>query len=103
MLSKTNRGFDIIKLIDRLGNKCSIQKSSVVDEDCLWIGADAPSPIILAINAKAHGIQADEKTGWIKYPLHEDVETTTRMHISRGQLESLMPFLINFLETGELT
>ncbi len=37
---KTNRGFDIIRFTDRNGDKCSIQKSSIATEDCIWLGSE---------------------------------------------------------------
>jgi hypothetical protein len=37
-LKKTNRGFAIAEFIDRYGEKCSIQKSSLATENCIWLG-----------------------------------------------------------------
>ncbi|BCH33205.1 hypothetical protein MesoLjLc_51350 [Mesorhizobium sp. L-8-10] len=39
-LKETNRGFAVGKFIDRYGAPCSIQKSSIATEDCIWLGID---------------------------------------------------------------
>ena len=39
-LEQTSRGFSIIRFEDRLNNECSLQKSSLADEDCIWLGVD---------------------------------------------------------------
>lgn len=36
--SKTEKGFAIIEFKDRYGKDCSIQKSSLATEDCIWMG-----------------------------------------------------------------
>lgn len=35
---KTDRGFAIARFKDRSGVPCSLQKSSVATEDCIWLG-----------------------------------------------------------------
>jgi len=39
-LEKTNRGFDILKFKDRYDFDCSLQKSSLASEECIWLGAN---------------------------------------------------------------
>jgi hypothetical protein len=39
-IEKTERGFDIIEFLDRYGNGCSLQKSSLATEDCIWLGVN---------------------------------------------------------------
>lgn len=36
----TERGFVRAEFLDRYGAKCSIQKSSLAFEDCIWLGVD---------------------------------------------------------------
>ncbi|MCA3269227.1 MAG: hypothetical protein ACK5XX_05330 [Holosporales bacterium] len=43
-IEKTERGFDIIEFLDRYGNGCSLQKSSLATEDCIWLGVDTEPP-----------------------------------------------------------
>ena len=72
---KTNRGFDRAEFIDRYNQKCSIQKSSIATEDCIWLGVD--------INIKG-----------------EDVGE--RMHLTQEAVRNLLPALNHFIDTGEL-
>ena len=88
---KTNRGFDIAEFTDRYGQKCSLQKSSLATEDCIWLGIDDPDPLVM-----------DKKVGWVKYPIHEDVLIHTRMHLSIDQVKELLPYLKRFVKTGNL-
>lgn len=39
-LELTSRGFTRGEFIDSFGEKCSIQKSSLATEDCIWLGCD---------------------------------------------------------------
>lgn len=90
--SKTQRGFAYIDFKDRYDKECSIQKSSLATEDCIWFGIDNPEPKIL-IQGK----------GWVEYPLPEEVSITTRMHLSVEQVKELIPILQRFVETGEVS
>lgn len=88
---------------DFYNNSCSIQLSSLVREECIWLGVDDAKPMILAKYAKSHGIDTDQNTGWVKYPISSDVKFTTRMHLTREQVKDLLPLLENFAKTGELS
>lgn len=37
-----DRGFLRGEFTDRYGEKCSIQKSSLASEDCIWLGCNRP-------------------------------------------------------------
>lgn len=78
--SKTNRGFALIEFTDRYGKACSLQKSSLATEDCVWLGVD-------------HGA----------IDLPPGVHCLSRMHLTRRMAESLIKHLTTFVETGELT
>lgn len=39
-LRTTSRGFDVYEFLDRYDNECSLQKSSIATEDCIWLGTD---------------------------------------------------------------
>lgn len=101
-LEKTSRGFAIAHFDDLYGAKCSIQKSSLATDDAIWLGVDDANPKILASQAKSVGITTDVKTGWIDYPVPEQVLLTTRMHLNREQVAALLPLLQRFVDTGEL-
>jgi hypothetical protein len=93
---QTNRGFNLIEFEDLYGVKCNIQASSLATDEAIWFGVEDPNPIILASKIIEGG------TGWAKYPIHEDVSFTTRMHLSREQVKELLPILQRFVDTGEL-
>lgn len=95
-LEKTHRGFAVIKFKDRYEVECTLQKSSLATEDCIWLGVDDADPKIMASNIMEDGV------GWVKYPVHPDVLFTTRMHLSREQVKQLIPVLQHFVKTGEV-
>lgn len=78
-LIETSRGFVRGEFRDRYNAQCSIQKSSLATEDCVWLGCD-----------------------------HETIHETTgekcgaRMHLTRELAAELIPILQGFVETGEL-
>ena len=92
----TVRGFRLKEFYDLYDCKCSIQKSSLATEDAIWVGISKPEPIILAKNLR------DDLTGWVKYPLPDEVEITTRMHLSIDQVKELIPILQEFVDTGDI-
>lgn len=101
--SKTNRGFDTIEFVDRYGDVCAIQKSSLAGEDTIWFGLQDASPQILAIDAEAAGVYTAETVGWIPYPMPPNVLLTTRMHLTRELVAELLPILQRFVDTGEIS
>ena len=40
-LKFTQRGFPYISFKDFYGERCSLQKSSIATEDCVWLGVDS--------------------------------------------------------------
>lgn len=92
----TARGFDISEFIDRYDTKCTLQKSSLATEDCIWIGIDKAEPQIMASKTKEGG------TGWVKYEIPEDVFISTRMHLTRKMVLNLLPNLMKFVITGNI-
>ena len=38
--TKTARGFALYEFTDRYGKACSLQRSSIATEDCIWLGVD---------------------------------------------------------------
>lgn len=96
-MDKTQRGFDLKSFNDLYGEECSLQKSSLATDDAIWLGIDSPQPMILASKIIEGG------TGWAKWPLPADVTINARMHLNREQVAELLPALIRFVETGELT
>ena len=94
--AKTHRGFTLYKFTDRYGAECSVQKSSLATEECIWLGVDDAKPQIMASKTKRGG------TGWVPFYVPEDVLLTTRMHLSQKQVKQLIPILQDFVKTGEI-
>jgi hypothetical protein len=73
-----DRGFLKGKFKDHYGVDCSIQKSSLATEDCIWLGCDK---IMVG-------------------PLGQPYKM--RMHLTQSMVADLIPILQRFVETGEL-
>jgi hypothetical protein len=89
----TERGFSIYEFKDRYNIPCSLQKSSIATEDCIWLGVDDADPKIMASQIIEGG------TGWAKYPIPDSVSLNTRMHLSVEQVKELIPILQKFVES----
>lgn len=87
--STTNRGFEYIEFTDDYGQKCSIQESSSVTPR-IWIGVNDANPRVMASDAEKLGIETDQTTGWIPFPIPDQVLLTTRMHLSKQGLRQLI-------------
>lgn len=98
----TERGFAVAGFVDRYGKSCSIQKSSLATEDCIWLGIDDPDPKIMASQAREYGLSPGDGTGFVPYPVPAAVHLTTRMHLTQEMAAALIPLLQRFVETGEL-
>lgn len=99
---KTQRGFSYNKFEDLYGQLCSIQKSSLATKDAIWLGVDDAQPKIMASEAHKVGVDTTETTGWVPYPIPEEVLLSTRMHLSREQVAELLPILQKFVDTGRI-
>jgi len=94
---KTQRGFTLTEFTDLYGAKCSIQESSIATEGgAIWLGVDDPDPKILASKTPEGG------TGWVPYPIPDDVLLTTRMHLNTEMAKKLVVLLNYFIEEGFL-
>lgn len=98
----TNRGFVLFEFKDRYDHSCSLQKSSLATEDAIWFGIDDPEPKILASVVNQVNPETGEVSGWVPYPIREEVHIATRMHLTREQVAALLPFLQKFVDDGEL-
>lgn len=80
---QTNRGFNLIEFKDYYGQPCSFQKSSIANQECIWLGVDK---------------RTDLNTG----KLLED-DNNFRMHLTKEQVQNLLPYLVEFAWSGEFT
>lgn len=77
-VTHTPRGFAFISFKDRYGQKCSLQKSSLATEDCVWLGCDE-----------------------VQYHMGEAL--SPRMHLSIPLAKELIAHLQRFVDTGEIS
>lgn len=98
----TQRGFALIKFKDRYDHDCTIQQSSLATENALWLGIADPDPQILARDAAQFGVKTDQTVGWVPYPIPEEVQISTRMHLSVQNVRDLAAVLQHWLQTGQL-
>ena len=106
--TRTNRGFPQVEFTDHYDKKCSIQASSMAQRaapgtSALWLGVDNADPMILTTDAVKLGmtLPPGEATGWMPYPIPEQVLLSTRMHLNRGQVQALINHLQAWLDSPE--
>lgn len=100
---KTKRGFAILEFKDTGKRQCSLQKSSLATEDCIWLGMDKPEI------KEFYPEPRDTDESWfdcdlekLKHRPQNRIHTFSRMELTRKQVEKLLPYLQNFVNTGEL-
>jgi hypothetical protein len=101
-ITRTERGFPYAEFTDLYGQRCSIQKSSLADDQCIWLGLAEVKAQVMARDAATVGLDTQETTGWVVYPIPAQIQIPTRMHLNRKQVAALLPFLQRFVETGEI-
>ena len=99
---KTERGFGIVKFKDYYNQSCKLQNSSLAMDDCIWLGISDPNPIVMASQAEEFGIETEETTGFVDFPIPKEVIIHTTMHLSREQVAELLPYLHKFVDTGTI-
>lgn len=92
-LSKTQRDFSITNFEDYNGFMCSLQKSSLATENCIWFGINETKLTVFADKSKGAYIETD---------MPENFSVNTRMHLTQVRVKELLPFLQRFAETGDL-
>ena len=86
----TTRGFKLIEFVDYYDIDCSLQKSSLINENAIWFGCDDANPKYFS------------KNGWKDVEMPDEYIANTRMHLTVEQVKKLLPHLIKFVETGDL-
>jgi hypothetical protein len=99
---KTSRGFVIGTFSDLYGLECEVQESSLATDNAIWLGVSDAKPQIMASDAHKFGIETDQTTGWVDYPIPSEVLLHTRMHLNRAQAQDLINALQIFVDTGYL-
>lgn len=99
---RTPRFFRFGEFKDIYDTPCSIIKSSLAEADCIWLGVKDADPKLLATDARRLGMEVGQETGWVSYPIPEEVHFRTAMHLTQKQAAELIPILQHFVDTGEL-
>lgn len=102
MPGKTDRGFRVLAFTDRYGEECSLQKSSLAFEECIWLGINEIHPKVMASQAASFGIETTQSTGHVPYPIPKEVSLYARMHLTQAQARDIAIELLKFAETGEV-
>lgn len=92
----TERGFRVVEFTDNNGIECSLQKSSLATEECIWLGCSE-------IGLK----KFTPYKGWEDVELEQEPRgihhvANTRMHLTQEHVRALLPALQHFADTGEL-
>jgi len=95
--STTERGFGLVEFEDAYGLKCSLQESSAW-EPHIWLGVSDAKPQIMNSDAFRLGLPTSGNTGWVEYKIPEQVLLSTRMHLNKSQVISLISELQAYVE-----
>lgn len=106
VVESTLRGFPIIYFKDKYGVSCSLQMSSLAEYEqpgvsAVWLGVVDTQPKVMAKEAYAVGVKTEETVGWVPFPIPDQVLISSRMHLDRNQVESLICHLSKWLKYGE--
>ena len=92
----TSRGFSLYEFKERNGSLCSLQKSSIATENCIWFGPNE-SQITIGYPWKTYTEQQIKEIFGGK-----DIVSNSRMHLTQKQVQELLPILQRFAQTGEI-
>ncbi len=88
-VKRTSRGFELVEFKDRYQASCSLQASTLYQANekpgasAVWIGIDDAKPQVMDKDAAKVGIVTEQKTGWVDYPIPEQVLLHTHIHLDR--------------------
>ena len=89
-ITKSYHGYPMITFKDINGKECSIQKSSVVFENYIWLGCNNPQ--LFNTENRLEPISLKEN----------EVILHSRMHLNQEQAAKLILVLQKFVNTGEI-
>lgn len=91
----TERGFKVITFYDKGNRSCSLQESSAATPS-IWLGIDKVVPKLFLPDIDP------TKTGWIDFPIPEQVKIFSMMELTQDMVKDLLPYLNYFAENGSL-
>lgn len=100
-LLHTNRGFAYYEFSEYDGNTCNIQKSSLANEDCIWLGSKKIGLKGFIPNGNPSWREISDEQIQEKFGF-KSIIGNNRMHLSREQVKKLLPILQKFVDTGEI-
>ena len=96
-ITHTDRGFARVEFTDRNEVPCSLQKSSIATEDCIWLGANDIGLKRFEPGKGWHDVVLErEPPGGVNHVANN------RMHLSQENVRALLPLLQGFAATGDL-
>lgn len=103
--SHTARGFEHVEFKDFYEAKCYLQQSSIAiyeqpGSSCVWLGLVDADPKIMWKDALRLGMDVPKREGWYPFKVPEEVMLSTKMHLSREQVQELIVNLQRWLKTG---
>jgi hypothetical protein len=90
---KTARGFKLYKFLDSCNIECSLQESSHIVPS-IWLGVTNPKLTVF---------QDESKGKYIETEMPRNFSVDSRMHLTSDQVKELLPYLIKFAFTKELS
>lgn len=90
---KTARGFSKHLFTDSYNNECSLQESSSVVPH-IWLGLENPKLTVFENESKGRYIETE---------MPKNFSVDSRMHLTPDQVKELLPYLIKFAYTKELS
>ena len=88
-----DRGFLLANFVDRYGNRCSLQESSLATEGAIWLGVIKDS--------EGRDYAVIDSAGKVVEHCGNPI-THPRMHLTQEMVKDLLPALQHFAKTGEL-
>lgn len=101
-----SKGRELVRFKDALNVPCVVQSVTLAYSENglgIAIGAEKAKPKLQARDAKALGIKTVQKTGFVAFPVPDEVSFDTRAVLSFDQVRELIRHLEAFVGVGRLT
>lgn len=109
----TRNGFPEVAFRDSYEVPCRLSASTVIFDypdalqrpgtSAVWLGVAEVKARVMAKHAMEVGVLTKETTGWVDYPLPEQVLVSGSMHLNREHVAGLVARLQEWLDKGEFS